>query len=227
MDRKASHSPVKRMDEKLLLLINREWTNPALDRLMALASSFDVWAPLLALVAIGAVIRGGFRARAFVVTAGLLVAVSDGGISRTLKQLTDRPRPHQSHNDVRMVDLAKAKPRVLAVFRPLSIKLSRTNLEDVDGRSFPSSHTMNTLAVAIAAVAFYGASAWWAFLIAGLVAYSRIYTGSHWPSDVLTSLFLGAGSSLLLLALADFAWRKRGAAMLPKVHAAHPALFSI
>jgi undecaprenyl-diphosphatase len=214
------------MDEKLLLLINRDWTSPALDRVMAAASSFSAWVPIIVVLVLLLIFIGGFKMRAFLVTAGLLVAISDGVISNSLKRLIDRPRPHQTHNDVRIVDLARATPRLLAVAQPATVKLSRVSDEDVDGRSFPSSHTMNTLALALAGAAFFGWRAWPLFAIAALVAYSRIYVGSHWPSDVLTSLFLGAGSSLLLLALAEAVWKKRGAVFLPRIHAQHPALFA-
>ena len=214
------------MDEKLLFLINREWTSPVLDKVMAAASSFDAWLPLMVVLILLLIIKGGFRGRAFVVTAALAVAVSDGLVSKTLKRVVDRPRPHQSHNDVRVVDLARAKVRFGALFLPVKARLSRSTLEDVDGRSFPSSHTMNTISVALVACAFYGARAAWGFALAGLVAYSRIYTGAHWPSDVATSIFLGLGSTLLLLALAEWLWRRRGGWLLPRVHAAHPVLLA-
>jgi undecaprenyl-diphosphatase len=213
------------MDEKLLLLINQSWTSPALDRAMAVITSFDVWWPLIAVATTIGLLRGDFRIRAFIVTAGLLVAMNDGIVSKSLKRLIDRPRPHQARNEVRVVELSKATPRLLAIFKPVKVKLSKASMEDVEGRSFPSSHSMNTLCVALAAAACFGWRAWPFFLVAGLVAYSRIYTGSHWPSDIVISLFLGAGSSLLLLALLDLAWRRRGALLLPKVHAQHPALF--
>jgi undecaprenyl-diphosphatase len=214
------------MDEKLLLLINRDWTSPALDRLMAAASSFDAWWPIIAVLAIVLAIRGDFLLRAFLGTAVLLVAVNDGVVSKSLKSFIDRPRPHQSRDDVRIVDLAKATPRLLALFRPIKVKPSQAATEDVEGRSFPSSHTMNTLAVALAGAAFFGWRSWPLWGVAALVAYSRIYTGSHWPSDILTSLFLGGGCSLLLLALLNLAWRKFGAALCPRVHSVHPELFS-
>jgi undecaprenyl-diphosphatase len=214
------------LDQQLLFLINREWTSPALDLFMAVVSSFDVWLPLVILLGLGIALRGSFRLRAFLATALLVVAINDGLVSRSLKRLVDRPRPHQSHNDVRQVDLAKAKPRVLAVFKPVKVKMSRNTLQDVDGRSFPSSHTMNTISVALVAGCFFGRRAWWAFLLSALVGYSRIYTGAHWPSDVLTSIFLGLGATMLWLAIFEWLWRTRAAHLLPRLHSAHPSLLA-
>src|SRR6266404_4662454 len=112
------------MDQKLLFLINRQWTSPVLDRIMALLSSFDAWVvPMLLLIAV-LLWRGGFRARAFVLCAGFIVGINDGVISNSLKHLVNRPRPHQSVDGVRQVDLGKATPRMLAVTKPLKIKFS-------------------------------------------------------------------------------------------------------
>lgn len=217
----VSHRAV---DEKLLLLINREWTHPALDWLMAVVSSWDAWLPVFFIIGAVLIVRGGFRARALVVAALLVVAVNDGIISRVMKRTIDRPRPHQSHNDVRVVDLAKARPRLLAIGKPAKVKLSRVSLDEVEGRSFPSAHTMNFFSLALVAVAFFGGSLSWLFAIGALVGYSRIYTGAHWPSDVLTSIFLAAGTTLLLLALFEWAWRKWGARVFPRIYALHPTL---
>lgn len=214
------------MDQTLLFLINRQWTSPALDLFMAGVTSFDVWLPFAILIGVWIAVRGNFRARAFLATAVLVVAINDGLVARTLKRAVDRPRPHQSHNDVRQVDLAKAKPRALALLKMPKVKLSRTTLEDVDGRSFPSSHTMNTISVALVAVCFFGRRAWWAFGIAGLVAYSRVYTGAHWPSDIITSIFLGLGATMLWLAIAEWLWRTSGGNVLPRVHSQHPSLLA-
>jgi undecaprenyl-diphosphatase len=214
------------MDQELLFIINRQWTSPALDLFMAGVSSFDVWLPAVVLLGLWIVARGSFRTRAFLATALLVVAINDGLVSRMLKRAVDRPRPHQSHNDVRQVDLAKAKPRVLALAKAPKVRLSRTTLEDVDGRSFPSSHTMNTVSVALVAGCFFGRRAGWGFLIPALVGYSRIYTGAHWPSDVLTSIFLGLGATMLWLAIAEWLWRKRAGQLLPRLHAEHPSLLA-
>jgi undecaprenyl-diphosphatase len=214
------------VDPQLLFLINREWTSPALDRAMAALSSFEVWMPLLALLAVVLAFYGGFRVRAFLVTVAVVVGLNDGVVSASLKRLVDRPRPHESHAEVRRVELERARPRLLAVWQPARVKMSRLTFQDVNGRSFPSSHTMNTISAALVAACFFGRRVWWGFLLAGLVAYSRIYTGSHWPSDVLTSIFLGLGATLLWLALLEWLWRARGKIVLPRVWAEHPSLLA-
>jgi undecaprenyl-diphosphatase len=213
------------MDEKLLFMINRNWASPELDRMMALASSFDVWFPIIAILVLVLLIRGSFKMRACILTAGLIIGINDGIVSRNLKRIVDRPRPHQSHNDVRIVDFEQAKPRALAVFRPMKIEMSRVSLEDVDGRSFPSSHTINTCSAAIVGLMFFGLRAWWLGAVATIVSVSRIYVGSHWPSDVLVSIFIGCGSTLLLLALLKLLWSRFGGRVFPKVHGDHPRLF--
>ena len=116
------------MDQQLLFLINRQWTNAALDKVMAALSSFDAWSPVLLLLGIALLVRGGFRVRAFVVTAAAIVGINDGLVSTPLKYLVNRPRPHQAVSDVRQIDLAKATPRLLALGKPVTVKLSRVSI---------------------------------------------------------------------------------------------------
>ncbi|MDR3402108.1 MAG: phosphatase PAP2 family protein [Chthoniobacter sp.] len=214
------------MDQKLLFLINRQWTGPVLDRLMALLSSFDAWIPPMVLLIALLFWRGGFHARAFVLCAGLIVGINDGVISNALKHLVSRPRPHQSIDGVRQVDLGKATPRFLALAKPLKIKLSEAapDLDEIAGRSFPSSHTINTTSVALLTACFYRRRGWLAFIPALGVAYSRIYTGSHWPTDVLASIFLGLGATLLLLCALEWLWQKWGGHLSSALHEQHPSL---
>ena len=214
------------MDQQLLFLINREWTSAPLDLFMAAISCLDAWMPIIVASGLAMAIWGNFRLRAFLAAALIVVGINDGLISHSLKRLVDRPRPHQSHNDVRQVDLAKATPRALALFKPVKVKLSRTTLHDVDGRSFPSSHTMNTISAALVAVCFFGRRASWAMLLAALIAYSRIYTGAHWPTDVVTSVFLGLGTTLLWLMLLEWLWRRHAGQLLPRLHSQHPSLLA-
>lgn len=194
------------MDERLQFLINQRWTGPLLDRVMAAASALDVWLPfIVALVAIVAW-RGRRRARLFLVALGLILALGDGVVSNNLKHRVHRLRPFQAVAGVRQVDLArKVQPRFLALFRPPVVNRTTTPLPPPDptgGRSFPSSHTVNNFCAAVLLTLFYRWRGALYFLPAVLVGYSRVYVGSHWPSDVLISAALGLG--LALTAMATF-----------------------
>lgn len=212
------------MDLKLLYLFNRTWTSPQLDWTMALASSMAVWLPFLILATGLMLIFGGFRVRAFLICAGLTVGLMDGVICKSLKKAVGRPRPNDVRFDVRIVDLAKASPRLLAVREPLKIKMSRASEKPVAGNSFPSSHVANNMAVATLAALFFRKRGWLVFLPATLVAYSRIYVGSHYPSDVLVSTFLAIGVTIGLLLLYEVLWKRFGHRWLKNTFELHPTL---
>src|SRR5438105_12381976 len=112
------------MDKTLLLFINREWTNPFMDKLMATFTSFDVWMPILLLAVLLLLWRGNFQARSFVVVTLLAIAFTDGVFTQMMKRLVDRPRPSQALAQVREVNLEKTKPAFLGVLQPVQVSLS-------------------------------------------------------------------------------------------------------
>lgn len=192
------------MDERLFSLVNGQWHTPALDWLMAAASSLDAWLPVIVLAVLLTAWLGRTRARSFLLALALTIAVGDGLVSNGLKHLVHRPRPFQTAANVRQVELVRhAHPRFLALFQAPVVTRSaapQALADPTGGRSFPSSHTVNNFCIAVLLTLFYRWRGALFFLIAGLVAYSRIYVGSHWPSDVLVSAILGAGVALLVMA---------------------------
>jgi undecaprenyl-diphosphatase len=69
-------------------------------------------------------------------------------------------------------------------------------------RSFPSGHTATSFACATVIAMLVPRAAPFVYLLALAIAYSRLYVGVHWPSDVLGGIVVGVVTALLLLAAA-------------------------
>jgi undecaprenyl-diphosphatase len=65
--------------------------------------------------------------------------------------------------------------------------------------SFPSGHAASSFAAATVLAAFAPRLRVAFFLLAAAIAWSRVYNGVHWPSDVLGGAVLGVATGLLLL----------------------------
>jgi membrane-associated phospholipid phosphatase len=215
------------MDTLLLFHINKQWINPVLDRLMAVCSSFDLWRPALFVIALLLFWRGGFRWRSFLIVTLITIAFTDGIFTQVTKMVVNRPRPPQALADVREVTLEKTHPAFLGLFQPVSIALSPTPVGRITiGRSFPSGHAMNNTVIATLAILFFR---WWGALYiipATLISYSRIYCGSHWPTDIIVSVVLAVGFALISFAIQSILYRKLAPRWFPRLYANHPRLGS-
>lgn len=159
---------IQALDRGLFLLINRAGANPLFDLLMPLLS--DKRAALLPAVALAAWLlwREGRIAWAWLLLAAVAVGLSDlaGG---HLKTLLARPRPCHALPEARLLAGCTSS------------------------FAMPSNHAANLAAVAVAL--WLGLPRWgrWLLPLAAAVAYSRVYLGVHYPSDVLGGALLGAG----------------------------------
>lgn len=180
------------LDLAVFRFVNQTLSNPVFDQLMPFLTG-NAWSrPLMALVALGLLIRGGFRGRLFLALAlaGLLIA--DSGVVNTLKESVRRPRPFVTHPETQL-------------------RVGRGS----EYRSFPSSHAGNAALLATIAFLFWRRSARFTVPLAAGCAMSRLYLGVHYPSDVLAGATLGSLTGLAVTYGADAAWRRIGSQCFP------------
>jgi undecaprenyl-diphosphatase len=174
----------------ILHQINIEWTHPLMDWLMPAVSAINAWLPLLLLVVLLVLWHGGKQGRLMILCLAVSLGVSDGVISRTLKKAVGRVRPRDAVENIMIRDLGKGSPEFMRLFAVPTQRMSAPKGE-LRGSSFPSSHVMNLFAAATVVALFYRRAGIAVYLIALLVAYSRLYVGAHWPSDVVPSMSMG------------------------------------
>ena len=214
------------MDQQILFLINHDWAHQALDRVMAVMSSLDFWLPLLVAVALVAAIWGGFRMRMMLLTAGLAIAVTDArrgpdaqGFCRTSSTTRDAcgradARPGRGGAALPGLDQAVEGGILRLAHSPLAREFVSVG---ACGQQLRGGHGLRGVFSTMGMALFFPAI---------LVAYSRVYVGSHWPLDVLVSCLLGLGIGLLVVVGVEAVWRRWGGLWLPRLHTGYPSLLA-
>src|SRR6266513_4783739 len=169
------------MEQSLFHAINQQWTSPALDLFMAGLSDSQSWMPFLIVIGIGALVFGGFKARALVICLVISLAIA-GLVTSALKSNVARHRPKHVQS-LRMVQLQKARPKFLTLCKKPVIRFSDSSDRTRSGPSFPSGHTVNNTIAATYFTLFYRRRGWLYWFVALAVGYSRIYLGAHWRSS--------------------------------------------
>lgn len=160
--------------------------------------------PLVLLISIFLIWKGGARGRICVLMLILVVALGDPLVCNTIKHAIHRPRPFLTLPDVHVPD-----------------GVGRT-----DSGSMPSAHAANWFAAAMVAFIYYRRS--WRFMLplALLVSFSRVYNGVHYPSDVLAGAILGSGYGACLVWTLDRLWQCAGRRWFPLWQRRLPSLMN-
>ncbi len=192
------------LDIALFHFINGALSNPFFDWLMPILSGADAtmryFIVALLIGAIVTLVKGGARARICLLLLVLVVAVGDGLIVNSIKHAVGRPRPCLGLTEI----------------------VARLGCST--SGSMPSAHSANWFACAMVMFVFYRRSAWFMFPLAAAVAFSRVYCGVHYPSDITVGAILGAGYAVAIMVGAQLLWRSLGQKLFPNWHAQLPSL---
>ena len=189
------------LDIALFHFINGTLSNPVFDWLMPVLSGRGVpWLPAV-IVAVPAILFfGSKRLKICALLMVLVVALGDPLVIGSIKEAVGRHRP--------CIDL----PDVVA------------RLGCTMSGSMPSAHAANWFAMATVAFLFYRRSAWFMFPLGAAVAFSRVYCGVHYPSDITAGAILGAGYAIALVVLVQLAWNYSGQRLFPAWQKQMPSL---
>jgi undecaprenyl-diphosphatase len=155
------------LDARIFHLVNRSLQNPLFDFLMPILSTKEyLIAPAFAVVLCLA-LRGRRRGWLVLAIGVAAVALSDQG-ANLLKAVFQRVRPCHVLTDVHLL---------AGCTRSFSL---------------PSNHASNMFAIASVGWLTFRRWRWTLPVLAASVAYSRVYLGVHYPSDVVAGMLWGA-----------------------------------
>lgn len=163
------------LDSALFFFLNQTIANPLFDLVFPFITRIKNVLPVLILACLFLLIKGGKRGRVTVLVLILSIAAADLISHEVFKPFFHRARPCVALENVRTL---------------LGIKTSF---------SFPSNHAANITAAAVSISFYYRKWICLMAVIAVLIGFSRIYTGVHYPSDVIAGAILGGFIAAVVL----------------------------
>lgn len=161
------------MDSALFSAING-WHVPWLDVVMRGVTTLGYFPGIWFVSAVLALGWAPGRAAAFRMC--LAVALTYWVTSGVVKPLVARERPYLTVAGARTIETSPAH-----------------------SPSFPSGHAATAVAGAIAGARLWPAATLPLWLLATLIAYSRVYVGVHFPSDIAAGALVGAACAVFVL----------------------------
>lgn len=168
------------LDLSVFYFVNIQMQNRVFDAVMPLLTDLNKQPLALGgalILWVLLLVKGGREGRIAALLLIPTIAFSDQFNSTWLKHIFERPRPCHVLPDVHLLVTCGS------------------------GFSFPSSHAVNNFAAATVLSFYLRKWLWWFLAFASFVAFSRVYVGVHYPSDVLGGSILGIGCGALLVFL--------------------------
>jgi len=181
---------LEKLDRELFLFLN-PIGHPWLDQTMWMISETLTWLPIYIFLLWAVATKTSWKNLIFVIPAfALLVALCDQTSVHLFKEIFQRYRP--SHN-------LEIKDQVVLVMEDNGSYYKGGKF------GFVSSHAANLFGVVSLFCLIMRPLKWYYILAlfswAGLIAYSRIYLGVHYPSDIIVGAALGISSAILVFLL--------------------------
>jgi undecaprenyl-diphosphatase len=185
VDRRSSRhrSLLRELDELDRALYEKvaTWATPRLDRILRPLSNMANWSALWWAIAALLAVFGGRVGRRAAVRGMVSVGVVSATVNLGLKSLHQRPRPGRALGD----------------------PAQRRHVRMPTSSSFPSGHSASAFAFTSSVGVELPMLMVPLGLLAAGVAYSRVHTGVHYPSDVLAGSVVGAATGQLVARVTD------------------------
>lgn len=164
---------ITNLDSVILQYIQNNFHSPFMDKVMIIFTHLGEQGAIWIIIALLLLLRKNTRRISMVVLGALLLNALLGEV--LLKNLIHRARP--------FIGMA---PDTLLIAKPLSY-------------SFPSGHTASSFAAAGVLMKHFNKYGSMFFILASIIAFSRLYLYVHYPSDVLGGIILGLISSKITI----------------------------
>lgn len=191
---------LQHLDVSLFRFINLTLRATWLDAVMPFFNWNALFIPVMAALVLFIVVKGGARGRIFVVILALSIALTDGVVCYHLKSAIGRLRPFKVIPDAHRL------------------------VESSGYGSMPSSHAANWFAGLTVAFFFYRSSVGLLLPLALAVCFGRVYSGVHYPGDVLAGALIGAATGAGVVWGMNALWKTLGRKYFPRALAVVPSL---
>lgn len=165
----------KKVDNTILRWINVKFRNKTFDKIMPIITSAGNLGIIWIVISVLLITKKDYRVLGQTILIALVITTIIG--EGVIKNIIKRKRPFYGNDD-----------KELLISRPITY-------------SFPSGHTASSFAVAAVFIKTDNAASLEIMLLACLIAFSRIYLGVHYPSDVIGGGIIGTLCGLITVML--------------------------